>query len=99
MEAGVSEDARRFVWLRLGDHRSEMDRAIAACAAEHGGSPVGAPTVLSRTDQVGERFTSLEASGPWWREYMAVRGKDWVGPVSADEVRDILRPRRPLGTE
>jgi len=33
----------------------------------------------------------------WWLRYMGLRGDDWVGPVAADTVRDILKPRAPLG--
>jgi hypothetical protein len=86
---------QRFFWLRLGDHRAETDRAMAACAAEHGGVTVGQPTVIARADRTGQQFTSLEASGDWWLTYMRVRGIDWVGPASADQVKDILMPRTP----
>ena len=30
---------------------------------------------------------------------MRVRGKDWLGPMPADKVRDLLHPRPPLGSQ
>lgn len=84
------------MWLRLGDHSAEMNQAIASCAAEHGGKTVGQPTVIARADATGQEFTSLEASGEWWVAYMRVRGREWVGPVAADTVKDLLaRSRSP----
>jgi len=90
--------ALRYVWLRLGDHRAEMDRAIARCASENGGKTVGDPSVRARADSTGQEFTGLEASGGWWLDFMRVHGTDWLGPVPADKVRDVLHPRPPLGS-
>ena len=92
----MSHHAQRFVWLRLGNHRAEVERAVAACAAEHGGKTVGQPTVISRADATGQEFTSLEASGDWWLAYMRVRGAEWLGPVAADTVKDVLARHRSL---
>jgi hypothetical protein len=90
-------DSTRYVWLRLGDHRAELERAVAACAAEHGGRGVGDPSVSARADSTGQKFTCLEAAGSWWLAYMRVHGSDWVGPATTDMVRDLLHPRPTLG--
>ena len=87
----------RHIWLRHGDHRGALDRAIAACAGQHAGNAIGRPTVVVHRDGDGHVFTGLEASGAWWLEYMRVHAKGWTGPISRDKASDILDPQQPLG--
>src|SRR5688572_11536730 len=82
--------APRYIWLRHGDHRVAIERAIAVCASEHGGEARGQPTVIAHRDADGHVFTGLEAAGSWWLEYMRVHGHEWTGPISRDQASDIL---------
>ena len=82
--------APRYIWLRYGDHRVAIERAIAVCASENGGEARGQPTVIAHRVGDGHVFTGLEAAGNWWLEYMRVHEHEWTGPISRDQASDIL---------
>jgi hypothetical protein len=88
---------KRLNWLREGDHRAFLERAIDQCAKEHGGKPVGEPSTWPAKQPNGAAITGFSARGAWWLEYMGVHGKDWIGPLDDDRIRDITNPRPPLG--
>lgn len=87
----------RYIWLRHGDQRAVLERAIAESARAHRGEAAGRPTIAVHEDADGNVFTGLEAAGAWWVEYMRVHGKEWTGPISRDQAADILDGRRPRG--
>jgi hypothetical protein len=86
----MADDGTRYTWFRLGDNTREVDRAIAQCARENGGRLVGAPTRAHRHAGDGRSVTVLQAAGRWWLDYMKVRGKEWVGPATQEQIADIL---------
>jgi len=89
------QSTQSAIWLKLGDHMLETERICTQNRAEHGGKLVGEPSSWMSKYKGSEGFvTFLEATGPWWHEYMAVHG--WKGPVSEDDFLDIFDPEPPV---
>ena len=91
-------DEPMLMWSKPGSHLPELERALDQNAREHSGRALGEPNAFIR-DYTSGPITVLCAKGGWWTEYMRVHGKDWKGPVEADEgfleiVRDLGKPRK-----
>ena len=85
-------------WLFEDDAREELDRAIAECVRDHGGSLHGEPTVMERTivGKDGSTFAgtlvfAYDEDG-WWEEYARVHG--WPKYTTAG-MRELKEEKKP----
>ena len=85
-------------WLFEGDAREELDRAIAECVRDHGGSLHGEPTVEKHTmvRNDGSEFEGtvvfVADDDGWWDEYARVNA--WP-KLTAGRMRELLGEKKP----
>ena len=96
--AGAGMKGTPRAWLFEDNAREELDRAIAECMWDHGGSPDGEPTLMERTivGKGGSKYAGtlvcVYDDDGWWDGY--ARGHGWPKYTTA-RMRELTGSEEP----